>query len=184
MGEAMNAAEGAVSFWIARGNGGGDKLYYGSDDTRGDGGGGANELHLDMSPHGSISVFIRGRNGADVHFATTGEYGDNAWHHVTATWNAKRTTLHIDGGALAGGETVTGPGSDATFTFRAVHRFGAPAAASRADPQLRRPRRRAGRLEHDLDRPTGRRPIPRRRPEPRRTHINHQPTPESETADR
>ena len=182
MGKAMNAAEGAVSFWIARGPGGGDKLYYGSDDTRGDGGGGANELHLDMSPHGAISVFIRGRSSADVHFATNKTYSDNAWHHVTATWNAKRTTLHIDGGALAGGETVTGPGSPANFAFSAVHRFGAPG-------RLEANRNFEGRVDElavwttvlTAEQVAAQYQAAASSPG---TPTNHQPTPESETADR
>ena len=62
---------------------------------------------------------------ADVR--TTGIYDDGEWHHVAATWNesAGQAILYVDGGTLAGGETVIGTfvnGTDFTSTGR--HQFG------------------------------------------------------------
>ncbi|MCG8591361.1 MAG: LamG domain-containing protein [Proteobacteria bacterium] len=128
----LTAASGSVSFWVQNDGGGIEILYYGSSGGGGDGFGGQEELHVNWTDGGNLEFFIEDNlGGGDVRFATSGSYADGEWHHVAATWDATGTALYVDGGALAGGETATGGGSNADYAFTGRHRFGKPAASTR-----------------------------------------------------
>ena len=99
-----------------------------------------NLYRIDAGATGALYSFIDGdgkfglriSNGsgettilADVR--TTGAYDDGEWHHVAATWNesAGQAIVYVDGGALAGGETVVGTFADGTdFVSSGRHQFG------------------------------------------------------------
>lgn len=58
---------------------------------------------------------------------TAAAYNDGEWHHVLTTWDdaTNAVAVYVDGGALAGGETVVGTYADGTaFTFTGRHQFG------------------------------------------------------------
>ena len=99
-----------------------------------------NLYRIDAGATGALYSFIDGdgkfglriSNGsgettvlADVR--TTGAYDDGEWHHVAVTWNesAGQAILYVDGGTLAGGETVIGTFANGTdFTSTGRHQFG------------------------------------------------------------
>ncbi|MCC6681865.1 MAG: LamG domain-containing protein [Phycisphaeraceae bacterium] len=54
-------------------------------------------------------------------------YNDGQWHHVAATWDEANSVavIYIDGGSLAGGETVVGVFTDGTdYVSSNRHQFG------------------------------------------------------------
>ena len=69
---------------------------------------------------------IIARGDDDVRLQTSGAYTDGAWHHVVATWDkvANVVELHLDGGAIAGGESVNTPHIGNVFPFSSRHRIG------------------------------------------------------------
>ncbi|CAN5496881.1 hypothetical protein BH23VER1_BH23VER1_04680 [soil metagenome] len=127
----MSDGVGSVSFWINVGSTAQQIVYYGSNETGGDGFGGQNELHVNLSASGQIQFFNRFTDiggGTNRTLTSGGTYADGSWHHVAATWDIGTNTmaLYIDGGAFEGGETLTTDmaGSTQNVPFSAHHRFG------------------------------------------------------------
>ncbi|MCA9269450.1 MAG: hypothetical protein KDA41_13305, partial [Planctomycetales bacterium] len=96
-------------------------LYYGSN-TNGDGFGGQNEMHVYLNASGTLAMRFQG--GGTL--TSSGSYNDGAWHLVTATWDrvGNVDSLYVDGGSLAGGETLTGAHGGANYTFAGSNQFG------------------------------------------------------------
>lgn len=108
----MSSTVGSVSHWF--------RTTTGTD-------GSANALgrvyHFDQGATGSLYTFIDSTGKVGIRIAngvndatvladvrTAGALNDDQWHQVVATWDgtAGTVTLYIDGGALTGGQTITG----------------------------------------------------------------------------
>jgi hypothetical protein len=139
----MNSTAGSASNWFRTTNGvTGDPeaapnrlaRFYSMD----------NNINADVTIGGTIYTFIdrAGRIGMRIGTGTSNEseanvladvrsvnsYNNGEWHHIVATWSTatNQAIVHIDGGALAGGETIVGAYTSPTFTFNntsAGHRF-------------------------------------------------------------
>ena len=67
---------------------------------------------------GKVSLNLNGVEGEGPFLLSANTYDDTQWHHVAAVRDAiaGTGTLHIDGGAVNGGETITQP-VNASWTF-------------------------------------------------------------------
>ena len=124
----MSSTLGSVSNWIKTTTGPTPTYVYGS------------LLRIDQGGTGSLYTFIdndgkygiRITNGAGettvlADVRTANSYNDGEWHHVATTWNeaAGTATLYVDGGSLAGGETVVGTFTDGVdFISSGRNQFG------------------------------------------------------------
>ncbi len=122
----MSSTLGSVSNWIRTTTG--TVATYGTLLRVDQGATGA--LYTFVDNNGKFGLRITNLSGeatvlADVRSSVA--YNDGQWHHVAATWNEAegRATIYIDGGSLAGGETVVGVFTDGTdYISSGRHQFG------------------------------------------------------------
>jgi len=90
---------GSVCMWIKTTQAETGMIFYGSSGSGGNGFGNENELHINMMSDGGVEFFIEGEpDGNDVHLETSA-VNDDAWHHITATWEVNSlANLYVDGG--------------------------------------------------------------------------------------
>jgi len=101
-------------------------LWYGAKDTNGDGFSGQQEMHINLNGSGKVQFFIKG--SGHVNKTTSKSYTDGEWHQAIATWDkAGKAYLYVDGGAGAGGETVSQTHTGDDFLLTGRHRSGKPA---------------------------------------------------------
>jgi len=119
---AVSTSAGTVALWVRTSQTSYGHVYYGASETGGNGGGGQDELHLDMRDDddaGRIRLFIE---GGDNDVSVMGPVINNGeWHHVAATWDALDVKLYVGGDTPAVG-TNTGN----TYSFSVSHRLGRP----------------------------------------------------------
>lgn len=125
---------GSASFWInttADWSADRGHVFYGSSETGGNGGGGDDELHVDMgnAAEGGIGharFFIEG-GSADTNIASVNALHDGQWHHVVVTWQiGGNATMYVDGL-----QDAQAPHGALNFSFSAVFRLGRPGASQR-----------------------------------------------------
>jgi len=115
---------GSVAAWIKTTQSTLGMIFYGTDDTGGNGYGGENELHLNIGNGGVVEFYIEGATNVSV---KTPAVNDDAWHHVAATWDKTGgVNLYLDG-APAGSVAHTGN----SFNFTGRVRLGRPNAGER-----------------------------------------------------
>jgi len=90
---------GSVCMWIKTTQAETGMIFYGSSGSGGNGFGNENELHINMMSDGGVGFFVEGEpDGNDVHLETSA-VNDDAWHHITATWEVNGlANLYVDGG--------------------------------------------------------------------------------------
>ncbi len=112
---------GSASFWIKTTEDEDDEyghIFYGSDETGANGGGGANEFHIDVQVSGIVHLFIEG--DGDIHIDGP-LVNDDKWHHIAATWDITgNVILYVDGSPLSAAHTGN------NFIFSACFRLGRP----------------------------------------------------------
>ncbi len=126
--DVMSSTLGSTSNWVKTTTGPTPTYMYGTL-YRADAGG-TGSLYTFIDNDGKFGIRITNGAGettvlADVRSA--GAYNDGQWHHVAATWNEAegRATIYIDGGSVAGGETVIGVFTDGTdFLSTGRNQFG------------------------------------------------------------
>lgn len=124
----MSSTLGSVTNWIKTTTGPTPTYTYGTMLRVDQGGTGS--LYTFIDNDGKFGIRITNGSGettvlADVRTASA--YNDGAWHHVAAAWDesAGVATIYVDGGSLAGGETVVGVFTDGTdFVSSGRHQFG------------------------------------------------------------
>jgi hypothetical protein len=91
---------GSVCMWIKTTQAETGMIFYGSSGTGGNGFGDENELHINMMSNGGVEFFIEGEpDDNDVNLEASA-VNDDAWHHITATWEVNGfANLYVDGGA-------------------------------------------------------------------------------------
>ena len=92
------ADRGSVSMWIKTNQNSIGMLFYGAENG-GDGFGGDNELHLNMTNGGKVEFFIEGSSGGgDVRIVSSDAVNNDQWHHIISTWDvAGKGRIYIDG---------------------------------------------------------------------------------------
>jgi len=95
----IGSDKGSVCAWIKTTQADIGMIFYAASGTSGDGFGNDNELHINMMSDGGVEFFIEGEpDGNDVHLETSA-VNDDAWHHITVTWEANGlANLYVDGG--------------------------------------------------------------------------------------
>ncbi len=91
---------GSVCMWIKTTQAETGMIFYGASGSGGNGFGDENELHINMMSDGRIEFFIEGEpDDNDVNLEASA-VNDDAWHHITATWEVNGlANLYVDGGA-------------------------------------------------------------------------------------
>ncbi len=129
--ESMSSTVGSASMWFNTITGADPtstesdpgSLYHG--DSGADG-----ALDVAFQPDDTLQLrIINNQDGTVVDLRSSQTYTDGQWHHVAAVWDRPGdfAALYIDGGAEAGGETISGSYSlidGADFLFDNRHRFG------------------------------------------------------------
>ncbi|MHC4324687.1 MAG: LamG-like jellyroll fold domain-containing protein, partial [Planctomycetota bacterium] len=90
--------KGTVCMWIKTIQESQGHIFYGSEETGGDGFGGQNEFHVNMrSSGGRAEFFLEGGDAGDIRVRTS-VVNDDTWHHIAATWDAAGDmTVYVDG---------------------------------------------------------------------------------------
>ncbi|MFB0553607.1 MAG: LamG-like jellyroll fold domain-containing protein [Phycisphaerae bacterium] len=88
---------GSVCMWIKTTQAETGMIFYGSSGTGGNGFGDQDELHINMMSDGGVEFYIEGGDN-DVNPEALA-VNDDAWHHITATWEVNGVAnLYVDGG--------------------------------------------------------------------------------------
>ncbi len=114
----MTAETGSVAFWVNSGEPSGiNTLFWGGDNTTGNGFGGENELHVhleqaadDVWAGGELALFIYGTGhiASDPDSAIGAapvnptQLNDELWHHVACIWDDGDLSMYIDGDYIHG----------------------------------------------------------------------------------
>ena len=121
----VGMASGSLDIWFntVQDVGNAAMLFWGcSDPAGGDGFGGQNELHLNLTPSEQLQLFIRG--AANVSVTSSASYNDGQWHHAGVTWDlaTQQAILFVDGRRV-GADTAGGWNN---FNFSPHARIGRP----------------------------------------------------------
>ena len=124
-----DAAAGAVSLWMKTTADLSDSgaLFFGSDNTGGNGFGTQNELHLHLTSAERPGFYARG--GGDINITGPDAVNDDEWHHLMAVWDRSASItarLYVDGVEVG---TSANVGNNYNFSQRL--RLGSMANGSR-----------------------------------------------------
>ncbi|MDT8301312.1 MAG: LamG-like jellyroll fold domain-containing protein [Sedimentisphaerales bacterium] len=115
---------GSVSLWIKTTQAGVGMIFYGTASS-GDGFGDQDELHVNMMADGRVQFYIEGGD-TDVNIDAAA-VNDDAWHHITATWDINADAkLYVDGS-----NPISAPHTANSFTLSGSIRLGQPASRQR-----------------------------------------------------
>jgi len=116
---------GSVCLWVKTTQAGTGMIFYGTSGSGGNGFGDENELHVNMMGDGGIEFYIEGGDN-DVN-PEAPAVNDDAWHHITATWDINaEATLYVDGG-----NPVSVPHTANEFNLSGTIRLGRPVSRER-----------------------------------------------------
>ena len=101
-------------------------LFYGTSGSSGDGFGDQDELHVNIMDGGGVEFYIEGGDN-DVN-PQAPAVNDDAWHHITATWDINsEAKLYVDGG-----EPVSVPHTANEFILSGTIHLGRPTTRARS----------------------------------------------------
>ncbi len=116
---------GSICLWVKTTQDDTGMIFYGSSGSAGNGFGDEYELHINMMGGGGVEFYIEGGNNDANPEASA--VNDNAWHHITATWDINADAkLYVDGGA-----PVSVPHDANEFDLSGTIRLGRPFARER-----------------------------------------------------